>query len=153
MEKSWGFWWLCFRSGWASYIFQPHAPQESAAQLCQLKGEDSLSQVLLKPSPNTFSLGDSLSTTVFFFCCKVNLEDFSSPCPSFLDSRNFLHSSPTLHWGNCLACHVLSRISKMIRIKNGSKLKTWQKYTFFKAWYILWSGIHCIHRKSCISTH
>lgn len=65
------------------------------AQLCQSKGERSLSQVLLKQNPNTFSLGDSLGATVFFFCCKANLEDFSSPCPSFLDSRNyFLHSSP-----------------------------------------------------------
>jgi len=67
------------------------------AQLCQLKGEGSLSQVLLKQNANTFSLGDSLSMTIFFICCKANLENFFSACHSFLDSRNyFLHSSPML---------------------------------------------------------
>lgn len=98
------------------------------AQLCQLKGEGFLSQVLPKQNPNAFFLGDSLSTIVFFFCCKTNLEDFSSLCPSFLDSRNyFLHSSPMLHWDNCLACHALNHISRMIQIKNGSTLKPCHK--------------------------
>lgn len=123
------------------------------AQVCQLKGEGFLSHVLPKQNPNAFSLGGSLSTIVFFFCRKAYLEDFSSLCPSFLDSRNYLlHSSPVLHWDNCLACHALNHISRMIQIKNGSRLKPCHKQTFFEVWYILRSGIHGIHRKSCNST-
>lgn len=83
-----------------------------ACPCSQLKEGCLLSQDSPKQNPTMFSLGDSLSTIIIFFCCKANLENLSSPFPSFQD----IYPSPMLCWHSCLPCNAPNLISKMIQL-------------------------------------